>query len=102
MERPDGTTRPLLPLVLATVVEETPGVQRYQLIQTGPRRLRLRLEEAPGYGRAPVCAEALRRLGTYLSSQGLDPASVELSEERPRSDSAGGKMRQFFVERNGR
>jgi hypothetical protein len=27
--------------------------------------------------------------------------SVELSEDRPRSDTAGGKLRQFFVERYG-
>jgi hypothetical protein len=37
----------------------------------GPRRLRLRLEEAPGHDRARVCDEVLRRLRAYLSSQGL-------------------------------
>jgi phenylacetate-coenzyme A ligase PaaK-like adenylate-forming protein len=101
MELPDGTARPLLPLVLATVVEEAQGVLRYQVLQAGPLRLKLRIEEAPGYDRALVCGEVLHRLRTYLSSQGLESTSLDLSEERPRSDTAGGKLRQFFVERNG-
>jgi phenylacetate-coenzyme A ligase PaaK-like adenylate-forming protein len=96
-----GVSRPLIPLVLATVVEEASGVLRYQVLQAGPRRLRLRLEEAQGYARANVCDDVLRRLRAYLSSQGLASVEVDLSEERPRSDTAGGKMRQFFVERGG-
>jgi hypothetical protein len=87
--------------VLATVVEEAPGVLRYQVLQAGPRCLRLRLEEAQGYARARVCDDVLRRLRAYLSSQGLASVEVEVSGDRPRSDSAGGKMRQFFVEPGG-
>jgi hypothetical protein len=33
-----------------------------------------------------------------MTSQGLASVEVELSVERPRSDTAGGKLRQFFVE----
>ena len=93
--------QPLIPLVLATAVEEAPGVLRYQVLQAGPRRLRLRLDEAPGHDRARVSDDVLRRLRAYLSSQGLASVEVELSGERPRSDTAGGKMRQFFVEPGG-
>ncbi|MBP2688034.1 MAG: hypothetical protein H6Q83_221, partial [Deltaproteobacteria bacterium] len=89
---------PLIPLVLATAVEEASGILRYQVVQAGPRRLRLRLEEAPGNNRTQVCDDVLRRLRGYLSSQGLESVEVDLSGERPRSDTAGGKMRQFFVE----
>jgi phenylacetate-coenzyme A ligase PaaK-like adenylate-forming protein len=95
---PDGATRPLIPLVLATAVEEAPGVLRYQVLQAGPRRLRLRLEEAPGHDRARVCEDVVRRLRAYLASQGLAEVLVEVSEERPRGETAGGKMRQFYVE----
>ena len=98
IELADGVIRPLIPLVLATAVEEAPGVLRYQVLQTDPRRLRLRLEEVPGHDRARVCDDVLRRLRAYLSSQGLASVEVDLSGERPRSDTAGGKMRQFFVE----
>ena len=98
---PDGASRPLIPLVLATAVEEAPGLLRYQVLQAGPRRLRLRLEEAPGHDRSRVCDDVLRRLRAYLSSQDLASVEVELSAERPRSDTAGGKMRQFFIEPGG-
>ncbi|MBE0569246.1 MAG: phenylacetate--CoA ligase family protein [Deltaproteobacteria bacterium] len=102
VELPDGTSRPLLPLVLATVAEETGGLLRYQLLQAGPRALKLRVEEAPGHDRGRVCAEALRRLRAYLSSQGLESVSLDLSGERPQpGDAAGGKSRQFLVERSG-
>ena len=101
IELADGVIRPLIPLVLATAVEEAPGVLRYQVLQTGPRRLRLRLEEAPGHDRALVCDDVLRRLRAYLSSQGIASVEVDLSGERPRSDTAGGKMRQFFVDQGG-
>jgi phenylacetate-coenzyme A ligase PaaK-like adenylate-forming protein len=98
IELADGAIRPLIPLVLATAVEEAPGVLRYQVLQAGPRRLRLRLEEAPGHDRTRVCDDVVRRLRAYLSSQGLASVEVDLSAERPRSEAAGGKMRQFFVE----
>ncbi|HET7318642.1 MAG TPA: phenylacetate--CoA ligase family protein [Nitrospirota bacterium] len=101
IELADGAPRPLIPLVLATAVEEAPGLLRYQVLQAGPRRLRLRLEEAPGHDRAQVCGDVVHRLRAYLSSQGLASVEVELSEERPRSDTAGGKLRQFFVEPGG-
>ena len=94
----DGVIRPLIPLVLATAVEEAPGVLSYQVLQAGPRRLLLRLEEAPGHDRARVCDDVLRRLRAYLSSQDLASVEMDLSGERPRSDTAGGKMRRFFVD----
>ncbi|MGE5285021.1 MAG: phenylacetate--CoA ligase family protein [Actinomycetota bacterium] len=101
IELVDGTIRPLIPLVLATAVEEAPGVLRYQVLQSGPRRLRLRLEEAPGHDRTRVCDDVLGRLRAYLSSQDLAAVEVDLSEERPRGDTAGGKMRQFLIEPGG-
>jgi hypothetical protein len=82
-------------------VEEAPGVLRYQVLQAGPRLLRLRLEEAPGHDRARVCGDVLGRLRAYLSSQGLAAVEVVDSGERPRSDTAGGKIRQFFVDKGG-
>ena len=95
---PDGTSRPLLPLVLATVVEEAPGILRYELVRTGPDVLRLRVEEAPGRDRGVVCGDALRRLRAYLSAQGIDPSCIALSDERPEGAAAGGKPRPFRSE----
>ncbi|PWB67388.1 MAG: CoF synthetase [Deltaproteobacteria bacterium] len=98
LESPEGSLKPVLPLILATVIEETPGVRSYQMMQAGKRLLRLRVDEAPGHDRRPLCEELLRRLRDYLSTQGLSTVTVELSGERPRRNTAGGKLRQFFVE----
>lgn len=91
-----GKSIPLLPIALATVVEETPGVGSYQLIQTGPACLRIRLEEAPGHDRSRVGDEVANRLQEFLSSQGLEEGVVERTEERPVRDPRGGKLRQVF------
>src|ERR1051326_5938699 len=53
----DGTQVKLLPLALETVVEETPGLRRFQLIQTGPRTPSLRLEAEPNVDAAMVLPE---------------------------------------------
>ena len=98
LETPEGEKRSLLPLVLATVVEETPGVRSYQVIQRGPRRLCLRVDEAPGAGRLEVCDGIARRLREYLSRQGLPAVTVDVSDERPHREPRGGKLRQILVD----
>jgi hypothetical protein len=85
-------------MALSTVVEETSGVRSYQLIQTGPAPLRLRVEEAPGQDRNKICDDVAARLRAFLSTQGLAHAEVEKTEERPARDRAGRKMRQIFVD----
>lgn len=101
IELPDGTSRPLLPLVLATVIEEAEGIAQYQVLQTGPRRLRVHVAEAPGHDRPAVCAEVCRRLTAHLASQGLAETTIDLAPGPPRGDTAGGKLRQFYVARDG-
>ena len=98
LESPGGRMKPILPLVLATVVEETEGILRYQVIRAGARRLRVRLDEAPGYDRARVCDDLLRRLREHLASVDLASVVVELTGERPVRDPSGGKLRQFYAE----
>jgi len=93
-----GGTVALLPMSLSTVVEETPGVRSYQLIQAGPDRIRLRVEEVPGHDRKRVCDDLAARLRTFLSSQGAAPVDVETTEERPVRDRAGGKLRQVIAD----
>jgi phenylacetate-coenzyme A ligase PaaK-like adenylate-forming protein len=93
-----GETVSLLPMALATVVEETPGIGSYQLLQTGPGHLRIRLEEAPGLDRRWVGHGVADRLREFLSTQGLEEVVVEVTEERPVRDPAGGKLRQIFAD----
>jgi hypothetical protein len=91
--------KPVLPLVLATVVEETEGILSYQVIRAGANRLCVRVDEAPGYDRTHVCDDLLHRLRKYLSSMNLESVIVELSLERPVRDPSGGKLRQFYAEK---
>ncbi|MDX1815878.1 MAG: phenylacetate--CoA ligase family protein, partial [Thermodesulfobacteriota bacterium] len=93
-----GIKVPLLPMVLATVVEETPGVGSYQLLQTGPAHLSIRLEAAPGHDRTRTGHGIADRLREFLSAQGLEEIVVEVTEERPVRDPAGGKLRQIFAD----
>ena len=93
-----GKSVPLLPIVLATVVEETPGVGSYQLLQTGPAHLSIRLEAAPGHDRTRTGNGVADRLREFLSAQGLEEVVVYVTEERPVRDPAGGKLRQIFAD----
>lgn len=99
LDSPEGGEKPILPLVLATVVEETAGILGYQVIRAGPGCLRVRVDEAPGYDRTRVCDDLVRRLREYLSSMNLESVVVELTGERPVRDPSGGKLRRFYSER---
>lgn len=95
---PRGETIQVLPMAIATVVEETPGVGGYQAIRRGPSLLILRLEAAPGFDRRMVADAVAERLREYLASQGSPWITVETTEEGPRRDPAGGKLRQVYSE----
>jgi phenylacetate-coenzyme A ligase PaaK-like adenylate-forming protein len=95
---PDGRTIDLLPLALGTVVEETPGVYRFQVIQRGPARLCVRLEVAPDSDRTEVWAMVAQRLQQYLARHGLPDPSLELDATPPIPHPISGKLRQVWVE----
>jgi phenylacetate-coenzyme A ligase PaaK-like adenylate-forming protein len=92
----DDESVPILPMSVATAVEETRGIRSWQAVRSGPSRLRIAVEEAPGADRSRVMEEAVRRLREYLASQGLGGVSVEASEEPPRRDTSGGKQKQVI------
>jgi phenylacetate-coenzyme A ligase PaaK-like adenylate-forming protein len=98
----DGTQVKLLPLALETVVEETPGLRRFQLIQTGPRALSLRLETEPHADAAMVWSAAEAQLRQYLAERGLVDIAIEHSSEAPRPNARGGKLRHVWSELSAR
>ena len=95
--RPDGTRVALLPMALATVVEETPGVHRFQIVQTAPTTLAVRLEGGPGTAREQVWAAVRARLADYLTRQGLPAVDLELAAEAPMLSPRGGKLRHVLA-----
>ena len=90
-----GRTVSILPLAILSVPEETPGVHRVRVIQTGPRELTVRLAvESP----VNVATTWLRSPRTW-SAFSLDRGYWEhvlLANERPGPDSRSGKFRQVW------
>jgi phenylacetate-coenzyme A ligase PaaK-like adenylate-forming protein len=92
---PDGTIVRLSAMALTTVTYETPGVRRYQLVQTGAQRLTVRFEADPGAEDA-VWAGLEARLRAYLTAQGLPTVAVDRAREAPATIPGSGKMRHVL------
>lgn len=87
-----GQLTPITPLAIWSVAKETPGVERFQLIQTGPKRLTVRLS-AKEETTWPLMQT---RLQEYLASQGLPDILLERAQEPPTRDPKSGKFRSVF------
>jgi len=93
----DGSLVPILPLALWSVMKETPGLHRFQAIQTGERQLTIRMEAEAGTEQA-VWAELLIRVGAFLARQRLFGLDLALDAEPPRRDPRSGKYRHVWSE----
>lgn len=93
-EGEDGEEVSVLPLAIESVVDTVPDVRRFQLIQTGPRTLRVRLDVTADAGASTVWQEVTGNLREYLAEQGLADVTVEQSSKSPQRDEAGGKFRR--------
>ncbi|MBF9128577.1 phenylacetate--CoA ligase family protein [Plantactinospora sp. S1510] len=92
---PDGRTVDLPPLALGTLVDGTVGVRMFQIVQTDPRRLAVRLITEDGADTAwEQVQQALRGL---LDNHGLADVRVD-REAQPPQRTAGGKFRTVFSE----
>ena len=97
MPAADRRMVPLLPLVLSSVAEETPGVRHFQIIQIDPRTLRIRLETEVDADRVRTWKELHSRLYGYLAVQGVPSAKGELALEEPQRDPVSGEFCQVVV-----
>lgn len=98
-EGPGRETVPVLPMAIATVVEETPGVELYQIIQTTPQAISVRLEASRGCDASDVWDAVDARLRAYLAAQGLSWVTAQRSPGPPARDPLTGKFREVWVER---
>ncbi len=94
----DGTLVPVLPLALWSVMKETPGVQRFQAIQTAPDQLQVRLEIKSSADTDIVWNSLQQQIHTYLARQGLDNVQLALASEPPMRDPRSGKFRHVWVQ----
>lgn len=91
----DGGDRvTVAPLAFATLADNTPGLQMFQIVQTAPAKLRVRLQtrDADADRVWEAVRTSIRRL---LADHGLDHVAVERADEPPEQ-SKGGKFRQVL------
>ena len=80
----------MLPMAIASVVEQVPGVTRYQIIQTAPDQIKVRLEVESGADRAAIWAKMEAELREFFMAQGAAPVQAILADEAPRSTRSAG------------
>jgi hypothetical protein len=85
-----GKTLKVLPLALETVLEEGAGIHWFQVIQTGPSSLQIRLQDQQAW---PACERAL---SLYLQRQGLSNIQLKHDHRLPRLDPCSGKLRRIL------
>jgi phenylacetate-coenzyme A ligase PaaK-like adenylate-forming protein len=95
---PQGSRYKVMPVVLSTAGVETPGVQRYQVIQTAPARLTVRFEPSSDSNKNQVWESLSRHLRQRLSDQEVPFVEIDLDPESPRPDPVSGKYRTVAVE----
>lgn len=92
----------IAPLPLETILMVIDGIQRFQLIQTGPQALRIRLEVITAADADAIWQTAVDRLRVYLDSQGLSVVALERSNEPPSRNALSGKFRHVWSEAHAR
>jgi phenylacetate-coenzyme A ligase PaaK-like adenylate-forming protein len=93
MTAPDGRIVRLLPLALTTVVEDAAPASRFQIVQSAPDRLLLRLDGHDPADRQAAWRAVKKALRHYLVRQSLPNVRIALDVHRPRADRRSGKMK---------
>lgn len=93
-----GAPVTVLPLAIGTLVEATPRVHRFQLIQTGRTELTVRLESEPGADQAAVRAAVEERIRRFLSEQGAVDVELVHDARPPEQQPHSGKLRHVYRE----
>jgi phenylacetate-coenzyme A ligase PaaK-like adenylate-forming protein len=86
----------VIPLAIATVAEETPGILSCQLTQTEPLKLMVRLLVEDQDHEAGIWEALRNRLTAYLSEQGATQVMIENAAEPPELHPLSGKFRQVY------
>lgn len=92
-----GRTVSLPPLAVGSVLDETPGVHRSQIVQIGPRSVLLRLDVPPDVPQEQVWDDAISNLVSYLAAQELTDIKIVRAAEAPERSPTSGKYRQVIA-----
>ena len=93
----DGSVVQLSPLALTTVVEDATAGRRFQLVQTAPDRIAVRLDSDDDGERSVEWDAAERALHAYLAHQSLGNVEVCLDPLGPVPDPRSGKLREVIA-----
>ncbi len=93
-----GELKFISPMVFIAVLETQPGLHRYQLIQTGPSTLQIKLNLEPEAEPEQVWQETFQRLRAYFEAQGIDTVVLERSDELPTANPKTGKFHYVSVQ----
>ncbi len=94
LQAANGRMVSVLPLAISSVLDETPGVRRSQLVQTGPASVLLRLDLEPG---GQAWERAYSNLAQFLAAQGLAGIDIIRAAEGPQTSATSGKFRQVIA-----
>lgn len=83
------------PLVFGTLVGHIPGIEQFQIVQSTPTRLRIRLRVATGAEPDVVWHAVQTEMKQLLAKHQLDHIILERAQESPEQ-SAGGKYREII------
>jgi len=95
---PGRETVKLLPSALSAVVEETPGVKQFQIVQVAPARLSIRLKVLHDSDLTEIWEKVAKSLKRFLEMHGLSWVEIEKATESPTRDKASGKFRQVWTD----
>ncbi len=98
LQAASGQMVSILPLAIGSVLDQTPGVHRSQLVQTGPASLLLRLDLEPGMQGQQAGDRACSNLTGFLAAQGLAGIDITRAAEGPQTSATSGKFRQIIAE----
>ncbi|MGW0701158.1 phenylacetate--CoA ligase family protein [Streptomyces sp. NPDC002867] len=90
--RRDGGTVRIVPMAFETLLESIPGIDLFQIVQTAPACVRVRIRSAAGADRERLWTAVRKKMVALLTAHGAGQVSVERAHEPPEQ-SPGGKYR---------
>lgn len=90
----DGRNVPIMAMAMWSVIKDTPGVYRFQPIQTASRQLKMRLQTKVAGEETQVWELVKQRAPNYLATHGLTNVQIFRAQEPPAPNPISGKFRQ--------
>ncbi|GAA4202145.1 phenylacetate--CoA ligase family protein [Actinocatenispora rupis] len=95
----NGDAVTVAPMAVSTLFDRTPGIELFQIEQTTPTTLRVRMLLADGAEADRVWRTVETELRRLLTDHTLDTVTIERAAEPPRQEPGGGKYRAVIPHR---